>query len=138
MKKRVFNLSESKQLTRLVKVLTGPLEAGHPLTITVEPYKRKRSVDQNARYWAMLNEISQQMPALMDGQWYSPEVWHEYCKRRFLGIETTMEFRGKAIPIPKSTRRLSVTEFMGYCDEIQAWAHESGVMFTYGEAIETC
>lgn len=127
---RTFTIeSESQWHTVFKKAVKPYLEAKKVLTITVEPFRKKRSVDQNARYWAILTEISQKMPPHMNGVWYSPEVWHEYCKRRFLGIETHMEFRGNRIAIAKSTRKLSVVEMMGYCDEIQAWAINEGIMF---------
>lgn len=116
--------SESQWHTVFKKAVKPYLEAKKVLTITVEPFRKKRSVDQNARYWAILTEISQKMPPHMDGVWYSSEVWHEAMKQRFLGVKS-----GPFGPVTKSTKSLSVVEFSGYMDEIQAWAIDEGIMF---------
>jgi hypothetical protein len=122
---RSFTISEEAQWHTVFKRAVKPyLDVKKVLTITVEPFRKKRSVDQNARYWAILTEISQKMPPHMGGVWWSPEVWHEAMKSRFLGMES-----GPFGPVAKSTTRLSVVEFMGYCDEIQAWAIDEGIMF---------
>ena len=122
---RSFTIESEAQWHTVFKKAVKPyLEAKKVLTVTVEPFRKKRSVDQNARYWAILNELSQKMPPHMDGVWYSPAVWHEAMKQRFLGVKP-----GPFGPVAKSTTKLSVVEMMGYCDEIQAWAIEEGIMF---------
>jgi len=104
---------------------------GFPVRITAEPHEPGRTAEQNARYWALLTEISQQAPASMDGVWYSPEAWHEHCKRRFLGVEAGPFGE----PIAKSTKRIGVKKFGLYMDEIEAWAvTELSVRFSYERA----
>ena len=55
----------------------------------------------------------------MGGEWYAPEVWHDYCARRFLGVVPGPYGTG----IPISTRKLKVGEFMDYMGEVEAWAY---------------
>jgi len=100
---------------------------GWPVAVTVEPHKASRSVEQNARYWALLTEISQQAPSAMAGEWHSPEVWHEYCAKRFLGMKAGPFGHG----VRKRTSRLKVGEFADYMTEVEAWAAtELGVQFS--------
>ena len=99
--------------------------------VSVEEAKPTRSLEQNSRYWALLTAISQQAPDHMGGQWYSPEVWHEYCKRRFLGVEPGPYDTG----VPQSTTKLKIAEFADYMTEVEVWADEQfpGFDFLWGE-----
>lgn len=102
-------------------------DMGYPVAVTFEPAKSSRSLEQNARYWALLTEISQQAPSAMAGEWHSPEVWHEYCAKRFLGMEAGPFGHG----VRKRTSKLKIHEFAEYMTEIEAWAaDELGVRFS--------
>lgn len=102
-----------------------------PCRVTVEEHKPSRSVEQNARYWALLTEISQQAPSSMGGEWHSPEVWHEYCAKRFLGMEAGPFGHG----VRKRTSKLKVSEFADYMTQVEAWAaDELGVQFSVTRA----
>lgn len=92
----------------------------HPLEVVIKPFKRRRNLDQNALYWAVLTDISNQVTD-ENGKKYSPEVWHEYFKALFLGKDTVL-VDGEATLIPKSTRNLNVMEFADYVTQIQAWS----------------
>ena len=119
-----LRISTEAHVQSLAKKLMQFVEADKPMSVEVKPYKKRRSVDQNSRMWALITQISQQMPPHMDGVWHSPEAWHEYFKRRFLGVEPGPF--GK--PIPKSTAKLITVEFCSYCDEIEAWAAGEGIV----------
>lgn len=100
--------------------------------VTIEELKSRRTLEQNARYWALLTEISKQAPSHMGGEWHSPETWHMYCRRRFLGVEPGPFGEG----VPKSTAKLGIGAFGDYMTEIEAWAVDtfSGFSFEYQEA----
>lgn len=100
--------------------------------VTIEELKPKRSLEQNARYWALLTEISKQAPSHMGGEWHSPDTWHMYCRRRFLGVEPGPFGEG----VPKSTAKLGIGAFGDYMTEIEAWAVDTfaGFSFEYQEA----
>lgn len=102
-------------------------DTGWPVAVTIEQHKSSRSLEQNARLWALLTEISQQAPSAMGGEWHSPEVWHEYCAKRFLGMEAGPFGHG----VRKRTSKLKVSEFADYMAQIEAWAaDELGVQFS--------
>ena len=85
----------------------------------------KRSTQANALYWALLHEIAEAVrPA---GQAYSAEVWHTYCKSRFLGCDEIALPNRKTMTIPRSSADLDASEFADYLSRVEAWAAERGV-----------
>jgi NinB protein len=100
-------------------------DAGKPLAVSVTEHKAKRNKDQNARYWAgVLPAIAQQ--AWVRGRQYSEEVWHDFFKRRFIGMEElpSGEITGK------SSANLNVSDFADFSDEVEAYgATELGVIY---------
>lgn len=89
---------------------------GRPLAVTVREAKAKRSVEQNARLWAMLNEIAAN--AWIDGRQFPAEAWHEHFKRRLIGLQELPD--GSTVGI--STTTLSVAQMTEYMDAIEAIA----------------
>lgn len=86
----------------------------------------RRSNEQNRRYWAILNEISDQFKP--SGATYSPETWHKYFKIRFLGADDIKLPNGKVITEPKSSASLHVDEMNDYMTKIEVFAAEHGVI----------
>jgi len=131
---RLISADDWKRVVEYVKTLSWRDEDGKAkcYRVTVDEIKPTRSLDQNARYWALLTAISQQAPSHMGGEWHSPEVWAEYCKRRFLGMESGPWGNG----VPRSTRKLKIGEFADYMTEIESWAYDEfpGFDFEYREA----
>lgn len=103
-----------------------------PYSVKIEEFKRTRSLEQNARYWALLTHISKFAPQHMGGEWHSPEVWHEYLARRFIGMVPGPFGEG----VRKSTAGLKVMEFSDYMNAIEEWARDQfdGFKFEYEDA----
>lgn len=107
-------------------------EAGLQYAVRIDEVKSKRSLDQNSRYWALTTYISQHAPQYQGGEWHSPEIWHEYLARRFLGM-VPGPF---GVGVRKSTARLKVMEFSDYMNAIEEWARDqfAGFEFDYQDA----
>lgn len=104
------------------------LEPGQRWLVVIQKEKTKRSIEQNRRYWAVLNELASQVR--IDGQVHKPETWHEFYKARFLPCETAW-ICGQLVSVPESTTGLSVRDFAQYMTQIEAHAtQELGVRFT--------
>jgi len=120
MLQRTFTLRNSENLGSLIAFLKANARAcsdqGKPLSVTVQEYKSKRSVEQNKLLWRLLNEIAES--AWIGGKQFSPEAWHEMFKLKFIGAEETPD--GRLIGI--STTTLDVSEFTEYIDKISAYA----------------
>lgn len=91
-------------------------DAGKPLAISVAEHKAKRSGEQNKRMWAILQQI--EGGAWMEGRQFSQEGWHEFFKRKFIGVE---ELPGGGT-VGISTTTLNVEEFAAYMTRIEAFA----------------
>lgn len=104
--------------------LANVLQAGGRWVLTIS--KRKRTPAQNRRYWGkgVLAQIAEQ--AAPGGKLYSPEVWHEQFKRKFIGVEQLPD----GSVVGKSSTALTTSEFCDFCDQVEAYAaSELGVVF---------
>ena len=93
----------------------------------LRPWKSTRSLEANARYWAILTEISEQLRP--EGKQYSPETWHEYMKARFIGKDVVI-VDGEPFLVAKTSTKLKTAEFGDYMTQVEAWGVEHGVKFT--------
>lgn len=127
---RTFVLRSDQQAQGLWAFLKANWRAfadrGVPLAITVTEHKSKRSIEQNKRYWALLNELA--AAAWVGGRQFNAEAWHEYFKRKFIGYEELPG--GETAGISSTT--LDVGEFSAYMERIEAHAStELGVEFDH-------
>lgn len=87
------------------------------LQVTVKPYKRNRSREQNALLHAWFNDISRQYHDT-HGELFSSAVWKEYFKSILLGIESFDSPRG-TLTRTRRTRDLKVGEMTAFMEQIQ-------------------
>lgn len=107
----------------LLKNWKAALAAGKPLAVTIATAKSKRNTEQNALYWATLQQIADTV--WLDGKQFSRDTWHEHYRRLFLPfIDGPTGLR-----YPVSTTTLSVSEFSDYVTKILADASSMGVEF---------
>lgn len=90
------------------------------ITITVEKFKRKRTLPQNARYWAVVT-------ALADYAGMSKERMHDEVKCEIFDYRIGT-FRGEQVKIPLvSSADLSVEDFGKLLDVAEQWAVQMNV-----------
>ncbi len=85
---------------------------GKRVEVSVEKFRRKRTNDQNAYYWFILDLISKET-----GQ--DPLSLHEAFKFRF-----SSKIRLSGLIIPQSTKTKDTGEFTTYIEQIREWARE--------------
>lgn len=107
-----------KAFSEASRALTGDC-----FVLTLQREKEKRRNAQNRRYWAVLHEMAEQLDI------NDVEAWHEWCKRRFIGVKEVTLPDGEIINIGRSSTDLSVQEFADYMTSIEAWAVDHGVIF---------
>ena len=87
-----------------------------------------RSLDQNARLWAMLTDVSNAKP---DGREATPEVWKQLfmhaCGHE---VQFEMGLEGKPFPVGFRSSNLTVRQMSDLMEFISAWASARGVVFT--------
>lgn len=89
--------------------------------------KPNRSNAQNALYWAVLGEISEQ---IRPNAAYSPEIWHAYFKTLFLPGRMLELPGGKVVEQEPTTTGLTVAQFSEYVEKVISWSTEKGLVWT--------
>jgi hypothetical protein len=103
----------------------------------VELKPPRRSVDQNARQWSMLTDFAEQVDH--GGRKYDATQWKSILMHAYgQEIDFVPSLDGKTfVPIPHSTRVLSVKEMIDFQEFITVEGLQRGVAFTvYGHEKE--
>ena len=111
-------------LTKYNRELAHQMVDSAPDGHVVEIKPAKRSLEQNRLYWAILNDISEQVVL---GKSYEPSVWHEYLRALFLP-ERVMELPDGSIKmLEPSTAELNLAAFSEYVEKVIQWALQHNV-----------
>lgn len=127
MNERLFHIGNSrKRLMEVLSLLANFLiRETDDYELIIRPAKVSRSQQQNKRYWAILGEIAE---LEVDGRKYTAEVWHEYFKGKFIGLEEIALPSGKSLVRPISSTTLDVPAFADYMTQVEAWAAQRGLL----------
>jgi hypothetical protein len=109
MNKMTFTLSSDRSL---VHQLIGQAPNGY----VVEIRKPSRSLEQNALYWSTVHEIAEQVS--VDGQKYTPQVWHKYFKERYLPGRILELPYGHIVEAEASTSGLTKEQFSHFVEQV--------------------
>lgn len=108
---------------RAIDALDGlPVDDEKPLEVVVQPYRKHRTLAQNACFHALCADMSRQWFE-MTGDWKSPEVFKELVKQELLG-RTSEEVDGRVVEITRHTSDLTVAEFADLLDRMVPWVWE--------------
>lgn len=117
-----------KALTNTVwPQLKAMLVAGHRMVVEVKP--ETRSLEQNARLWAMLTEISEQV------DWYcrrlSPEDWKHVFTASLRKLDVVPNLDGTGfVALGMSTSKMTRREMAELQELMEAFGAERGVRFS--------
>jgi hypothetical protein len=93
-----------------------------------------RSLDQNARLWAMISDVSRAKP---EGRTHTPEVWKclfmSACGHA-VQFETGLD--GKPFPVGFSSSRMTKAQMSDLMEFVAAWGAERGVVWSEPEPQE--
>jgi len=109
------------------------LSVGYPVECIVRPVKSRRSLAQNARLWATLADIAEQLEWPINGvlQKLSSEDW-----KTLITAATRNETRvaaglsGGAVMLGASTRKMTVAEMGDVIEFMHAFGAERGVKWS--------
>ncbi|MFP4239820.1 MAG: recombination protein NinB [Rhodosalinus sp.] len=98
-------------------------EAPQDCVVTIA--KPKRTLDQNAKMWAMLSDISRACP---DGRRHPPETWKSLFMHA-CGFEVAflMGLNGEPFPVGWRTSKLTKAQMSDLIEAIYAYGAEHGV-----------
>lgn len=96
--------------------LMSQFKEGAIVEVSIKPYRKDRTANQNSYYWLYLRVIE-------DETGNASGDLHEFFKRKFLPPRFITVMK-ETIKIPASTTKLSVEDMSNYMDKIQA---ETGI-----------
>jgi len=105
-----------------------------PDNAVVNIKEARRSSDQNARFWALLSDVSRAKP---QGRTMTPERWKAVFLQSFgHQVQFENDLEGRPFPIGHSSSALSVSEMRDLMEFISAWGSENGVRWSEPERVE--
>lgn len=99
-------------LKRLHELLDA-LDKAKPWSVIVEPWKKKRSLSQNALYWRWVHEIAERTGNDND-------TVHEFMKNKFCPV-TVVAIGGESVAI-RTTTKFATEDMRIYMDRVYAFA----------------
>ena len=98
----------------------------------VEVRQPRRTIDQNARLWAMLSEISMQKPG---GREHTPETWKcLFMAAAGHAVQFEVGLDGRPFPVGFRSSRLTKAQMIDLQTVIEQWCAENSVALRDTEA----
>jgi len=97
---------------------------GKTVTFKLSILSKKRSLQQNSYYWAVIIPITKNAINESWGEVWNIEKTHEFLKSKFLFYEKINEDTSEIIRVPKSTTENTTTEQENYYFEIREFLKE--------------
>ena len=108
------------------------LMAGHRLVLEIKP--ETRSLSQNARLWAILTDVSQQV------EWYgrklTPDDWKHVFTAALSKQDVVPGIEGGFVVLGKATSKMTKSEMAELQTLIEAFGVQRGVKFTAPDWVE--
>ena len=128
----LYNRQQARQAltAQVFPYLDSALQGSRRWVLTIRP--ETRSLQQNARLWAMLTDISQQV------DWYgrklSPENWKHVFSAALKKQDVVPGLDGGFVVLGLSTSKMTVGEMAELQELMEAFGAENGVRFTAAES----
>ena len=99
-----------------------------PDNAVVNVAQAARTVDQNAKMWAMLSDVSRAKP---DGRMHTPEVWKSlFMSACGHAVQFEQGLDGHPFPVGFKTSQLTVGEMRDLIEFIYSYGAERGVVWS--------
>ena len=116
-------------VTALYQTLKPHLMAGHEFSLSVKP--KTRSLAQNARFWALLGEVSAQV--VWHGRKLTPEEWKHVFSASLKRQDVVPGLDGGFVVLGQATSKMTIAEMGDLMELISAFGAQQGVRFTAPE-----
>jgi hypothetical protein len=114
----IFRTEETKDAAiRRIKAIKPDQE--NPLACWIGPYKKIRSLEQNAAYWRALGIVCR-------ATGHDRDTLHVYFKRRAFGVRTEL-VGDQEIEVVPSSAKASRGDFSELIEHVQAFIAEHGI-----------
>lgn len=119
----LVDATRRRNCTEFINAL--PTNPEHPLVVTIQ--ERTRSLDQNAKLWACLNDISEQVN--WHGRKLTSEEWKYVFTAALKKQDVVPGIDGGFVVLGQSTSRMRVSEMRDLIELISAFGAEHSVSF---------
>lgn len=133
MNARRFIVRDAAIRQRAAEYVAGLPVDGEPLEVTVKPYEEPRTLDQSARMWAMLTDISRQLKWPVNGsmQSLSKDEWKDVLTAGMeQGQRIAQGIEGGFVVLGAHTSRMSKKRMVKLIELIQFFGDSHGVRWT--------
>ena len=126
--KKIFKLISENVKENLISFIRSlPTDSKNPLVVSIQ--EMTRTLEQNARMWATLTDISEQV--VWHGLKLTPEEWKHVFTATLKGQKTVPNLDGTGfIILGQSTRTMSKKEFSNLLELAYAFGAEQGVKWS--------
>lgn len=100
--------------------------------LILRPARSKRTLDQNAKLWAMLTDIAEQVPWSVDGrmQFIEPEEWKDILTAALKQeLRVAAGINGGVVLLGRRTRNMTIKEMSDLIELMNVFGAERGVRF---------
>lgn len=125
--KQVYHLIDQARKQNAIQFIQQlPTDSDKPLTITIQ--ERTRTLEQNARLWATLRDISEQV--VWYGRNMDSECWKHVFTATLKRQETVPGIDGGFVVFGQSTSKMRVSEMRDLIELMNAFGAEHGVRWS--------
>jgi hypothetical protein len=114
----IFRTEDQKRLA-IQRIQTIKPDKEAPLAIWIGPYKRIRTLEQNALYWKLVGRISA-------ATGHDRETLHVFFKRQAFGVRLE-QIGPHVVEVTPSSTRASRGDFSELIEHVQAFIAENGI-----------
>ncbi len=128
--KTTIILKTAQQKRRAQEVI-GALALDGPIIweVVVRPYKTSRNLEQNAKMWATLAEISDQV--VWHGQKLTPENWKDVFTAALKRLKVVPGVDGGFVVIGAHTSKMTIAEMSEMIEFAVAFGTQHNVRWSY-------
>ena len=123
-----------QEMSKAWELVKAMLMADHRMVLEVRP--ETRSLEQNKRLWAMLNDISNQVDWY--GQKLTPEEWKDCFTAALKKQKVVPGIDGGFVVCGSSTSKMTKPEMAEMQELMMAFGVEHGVDFNDSKGSEVC
>ena len=134
MSRAIYRCYEPAQAHKVLTMTVWPLVKSHTLAgrrMVVEVREETRSVAQNARLWAMLEDIARQVDWY--GQKLTKDEWKDVFSAAMKRTKVVPGLDGGFVVCGQSTSKMTIAEMCEMQELMEAFGAQRGVRFTCPE-----
>lgn len=127
---------ERREVFQKAWQMVGQIDDLSKWEIVIRPAKTKRTLEQNAKMWAMLTDISEQLTWLVDGrlQKLDQEEWKDILTAGLKQeLRVAAGINGGMVLLGRRTRNMTTKEMAELIELMNAFGAERGVRYSCPE-----